>query len=109
MEFFRSVGFKVNEADIEKLSAQKGLEFQKRIAAERELLTDLAKQFNNNKITEQEYLKGEKKLLDKMERIVKIYDKRFEKIGSYSPKEPKSILDAVKDISKQTDILFNKK
>ena len=109
MEFFRSVGFKVNEADIEKLSAQKGLEFQKRIAAERELLTDLAKQFNNNKITEQEYLKGEKKLLNKMERIVKIYDKRFEKMGSYSPKEPKSILDAVKDISKQTDILFNKK
>jgi len=44
-----------------------------------------------------------------MERIVKIYDKRFEKMGSYSPKEPKSILDAVKDISKQTDILFNKK
>lgn len=86
----RGLGFKIKEADVEKLSAAKALELKNKIKGIREQMGVEYSKFQKGSITEEEF---EKRIEEKSERIGKIadtYNIKFETMGKKI--EPKSLI-----------------
>ena len=119
----RGFGFKYDVADIEKLAATKNIEFSKKIRANQEKISNLVKDLNANKISEDEFIKKARKIEDRIIKISEQFDIKLNKAASLFRQEPKDFIpgflalpgelglpgfpeyDEVKD---QTDKLFNK-
>ena len=119
----RGFGFKYNVADIEKLSAGKALEMNKKIKANREQISNLAKKLNNNLISEEKFIKDVTKIEERIIRIGEIYGVKFDTASSIFREEPKDIVAGFlalpgeigipgfpkyEDVKEQTDKIFNK-
>ena len=119
----RGFGFKYNVADIEKLSAGKALEMNKKIKANREKISDLAKKLNNNLISEEKFIKDVNKIEERIIRIGEIYGVKFDTASSIFREEPKDIVAGFlaipgeigipgvpeyEDVKEQTDKIFSK-
>ena len=119
----RGFGFKYDVADIEKLAATKNIEFSKKIRANKEKISNLVKDLNANKISEDEFIKKARKIEDRIIEISEQFDIKLNKAASLFRQEPKDFIpgflalpgelgvpgfpeyDEVKD---QTDKLFNR-
>ena len=119
----RGFGFKYNVADVEKLSASKALEMNKKIRANREKISELAKKLNQNLISEEKFIKDVTKIEERIIRIGEIYGVKFDTASSIFREEPKDIIPAIlalpgeigipgfpeyDEVKEQTDKLFNK-
>ncbi len=94
----KSVGVKINQTNLDKLSAGKALEFKRRIKGFREQLRLQATKLNKGTIDQEEYLKREENILEKMNKVSERYGQIFEKIGSADIREPKPITDQMKKL-----------
>ena len=86
----RGLGFKVKEADIEKLSASKALELKKKITGIREQMAVEYSKFTKGSITEDELQDTLEKKAERIGRIANIYGVKFETIGKKI--EPKALI-----------------
>ena len=88
----RGLGFKVEQADINKLIPTKALEMKKELRAQKGILRELANDFSNKKINEKEYIKKAKVRYSAIEKIVRKYGKVFSKAASGHKKDPKKFI-----------------
>ena len=120
----RGFGFKYNVTDVEKLSASKALEMNKKIRANREKISELAKKLNNNLISEEKFIKDVNKIEERIIRLGEIYGVKFDTASSiYLERNLKILLQEFlaipgeigipgfpeyEDVKEQTDKIFSK-
>ena len=119
----RGFGFKYDVADIDKLAAGKALEMNKKIKANTEKISDLAKKLNQNLISEEKFIKDVTKIEERIIRLGTIYGIKFDTASSIFRKEPKEFIAAFlaipgeigipgfpeyEDVKQQTDKIFSK-
>ena len=118
----RGFGFKYNVADVEKLSASKALEMNKKLEL-LEKISELAKKLNNNLISEEKFIKDVAKIEERIIRLGEIYGVKFDTASSIFREEPKDFIAGVlaipgeigipgfpeyEDVKEQTDKIFSK-
>jgi len=89
---FRGLGFKVEQADIAKLTTTKTIELRKELNAQKGALRSKAIDFKNKKITEEDYQKEAIERYTAIEKIISRYGKKFSKAASAQKKDPKKFI-----------------
>ena len=89
---FRGLGFKIEQADIAKLTTAKTIELRKELNAQKGALRNKAIDFKNKKITEEDYQKEAIERYTAIEKIISRYGKKFSKAASAQKKDPKKFI-----------------
>ena len=98
MALIKGLGFKLNVADLDVLTATKVLEMQRSIKSEEQKLRILGNKFRDREITESEFNKKSQKLIDEIVKIADRYGVKFDKADSAKDIPGKNIIEETKKL-----------
>ena len=98
MALVKGLGFKLNVADLDVLTATKSLEMQRRIKAEEQQLRVLGNKLRDLEISEEEFEKKSEKIIQKIMKIADRYGVKFDKADMAEDIPGKNIIEETKKL-----------